>query len=74
METDDILTDDMHVSRPVFAEVFALYFLVGVVTEGGDIVGERVKPYVYNVLWVKSNGNTPCEARSRNAEILKTGL
>ena len=34
METDDILTDDMHVSRPVFAEVFALYFLVGVVTEG----------------------------------------
>ena len=59
----------MQVRGPVFAEVFTLF--VNIVTQRRDIVRQRVKPNVNNVLFVKRNGNAPFERRSRNAEILK---
>ena len=76
VESEDILTDNMNVTGPVFLEMLRLLLigLVGIVTESCDIVGKRVKPNVNHVLIVKSNGDSPFERGSGNAEILKSRL
>ena len=51
MESENVLADDVQVRGPVFAEVFTLF--VNIVTQRRDIVRQRVKPNVNNVLFVK---------------------
>ncbi len=70
VESHNILTDNVAVARPVLLE--KLGRTVGVVAECGDIVRERVYPYINNVLGVECNGNAPCKSGTRNAEILKS--
>ena len=76
VEAQNVLTDDVNVSRPIFFEVLALLFkaLVGVKANGGNVVGQRVKPNVNHVLVVKVNGNTPLKGGTGNAKILQTCL
>ena len=58
METYDILTNDMHVGRPVLFVKFSAVS-VRVVTETRYIVGQRVQPYVYDVSRVALYGYAP---------------
>ena len=61
----------MNVSGPV------LFKLVGsgvAVAECGNIVGQCINPYIYNVFVVERYRNTPLESRSGNAQILKSGF
>ena len=71
METDDILTDNMHVGRPILAVQFALR--VHVVAKTCDIVGKSIHPNVDHVLIVKGDGHAPLEGGTGYAQILKTG-
>ena len=66
MESKDILTDDMNVTRPIFLEMLALLFiaLVSIITERGDIVSKCIKPYVNNVSVIEIYGDSPFKRRS----------
>ena len=54
VEADDVLTYNVNVGGPILTEMLALLLvgLVGIVADGGDVVGERIKPYVSYVLGV----------------------
>ena len=71
VETDDLLTRHMHVGRPESFEIFVVFRAV---TEGGQVVRKRVDPDVNGMFFVKRYRYTPFYARSRNAQIRKTGL
>ena len=60
----------MDVRRPVLVVLFRLIRPA----QRGDIVGERVDPYVHYVLRVVRHRDAPVECASRNAEILKALL
>ena len=47
---------------------------VGIISYAGDIVAERIEPYIYDMLLVKGNGDAPCEGCSGYTQILKSGL
>jgi len=72
MESHNVLTDDMHVGRPVL--VISLSLLVYIVAKSGDIVGKSVYPHVDNVLLVKGHGHAPLKGAAGNTKILQTGL
>ena len=76
MESEDVLTDDMNVCRPVLLELLRLLLigLIGIIAKGCDIVGKRIKPNVGYVLGIEGYGNTPCKGCTGNAKILKACL
>ncbi len=53
MEADNIFTNQVKVCRPVFLK---LLVAVSVISDSRDIVGQRVKPYIGNVLRIKVTG------------------
>ena len=61
METNDLLTYEVNISGPVF---FELAVIIRTIAKSGDIVGKSVYPNVYNVLFIKGNGDTPIERGS----------
>ena len=71
VESYDLLSHDMHVSRPVL-----LVVVICIVHEShcGDIVRESVDPDVNDVLLIECYRDTPCKARPGNAEILKSRI
>ena len=71
MEADNIFTDQVKVCRPVFLKLLVAVS-VTVISDSRDIVGQRVKPYIGNVLRIKSDRNSPLEGGSGYAKILKS--
>ena len=73
VETQDVLTNQMQIGRPVFLIIFAVV-AVSVKAKTGDIVGQSVQPNVYNVSIVEVHGDAPLEGSSRNAKVLQALL
>ena len=48
MKSNDVFTDEVPVSWPALGELL----VVGAVAVGSDVVGERIKPHVGDVLVV----------------------
>ena len=71
METDDVLSDQVQIRRPVFA-VLICGFPVRIIADPRDIVGQCIKPYINHVLVVKIYRNAPFETRPGYTQILKT--
>ena len=71
MEADNIFTDQMKVCRPVFLKLL-IAVSVTIISNTGDIIGQRVKPYIGNVLRIKADRNSPLKGGSGYAEILKS--
>ena len=71
METDDILTNQMQIRRPVLLEQIAR-FAITLVTDAGDVVGQSVQPYIGHMLRIKGYRNTPGERSTGNTQILQT--
>ena len=71
VEADDILTNQMQVSRPVFLKEVGTVS-VAVVADTGDIVGQGIQPYVGYMLRIEGYGDTPGERGTGYAEILQT--
>ena len=63
METDNILADQMQVSRPVFVIQIAM-MTVRIIAETRCIVAQSVNPYIDHMLIIKINRNTPFEGCS----------
>src|SRR5699024_2496668 len=60
METDNIVSDQMQICRPVFFKVFRV-ISIAVITDSSDIVGKGIQPYIDNVPFIKINRNSPFE-------------
>ena len=58
METDNVLTDQVEIPRPVFLKLVCAVS-VTVIADTGDIVGKSIQPYIGNVLWIKGYRDTP---------------
>ena len=71
METDNVFSDQMQVSRPQFCILFRAVS-VCIITDSRDIVCQRVKPYINDMLIVKINRNSPLKRSSGYAQILKS--
>ena len=71
METDNIFSDQMQIRRPLLLEQVA-GLSVALVADAGDIVGQRVQPYVYHVLRVEVYRDAPFERGTGYAQILQT--
>ena len=71
MEADDILADEVQIRRPfLFIKIRAVP--IGVISDAGDIVAQRIKPYIDNMARVKVHRNAPLEARAGDAQILQS--
>ena len=68
MEAHDLLADQMHIRRPVFAEQF---IVVGAVAQGGDVVAQRVQPDIHRVLLVEGHGDAPLDGRAADAQVVQ---
>ena len=67
MEANDLLADQMHIRRPVFLE-FAV--VLGQIAQRRDVIGQRIRPYVDNVFFVKRHGDAPVKAGTGYGQIL----
>ena len=71
METDDILTDQMQICRPVFFELLAAV-AVTVITDAGDVVGQCIQPYINDMFRIEIYRNAPFKGSTGYAQILKS--
>ena len=71
METDDILADQMQIRRPQFL-VLLRVLAIRLITDPGDIVGQRVQPYIDYMSVVEIYGNAPFKGSPGYAQILQT--
>ena len=71
METDNILTDQMQVGRPVLLVEF-ITIAVHIIAKACNVVAESIDPYVNNMFVIKINRNTPFERSSGYTQILQT--
>ena len=69
METDDILTDQVQVCGPQLLVLLGAV-AVCIVADTGDVVGQRIQPYIDNMLGIESHRDTPGEGSTGYAQIL----
>jgi hypothetical protein len=62
----------MKVSRPELSELLCV-ISVTVITDAGDIVRQRIQPYINYMLGIKVYRNSPLEGSTGYTEILKSG-
>ena len=73
VEADDILADQVHISRPELLVVL-IVVAVRIVAAERDIVGKRIQPNIDNVTRIKVHRNAPAERGTGNAQVLQTRL
>ena len=71
VETHDFLAHQVHVRGPVAPEQAVI---LREIAQGGDVVGQRIQPYIHHVLGVEIHGNAPLEGGAGDAQILQAGL
>ena len=71
METDNVLADQMQIRRPLLLEQVA-GLSVALVANAGDVVGQRIQPYVYHMLRIEIHRDTPFKGGTGYTEILQT--
>ena len=71
METDDILSDQMQICRPVFLEHLTAVAIT-VIAKSGDIVRQRIQPYIGDMIRIEGDRNSPVEGGSGYTQILKS--
>ena len=70
MKTDDVLTNEVIVNGPMAIE----HFIVCSVTNSGDVIGERIKPDIGDVLVIPRQLNAPRKTIATDTEIKKSLL
>ena len=71
MEPHNFLPDHLNVSRPELLEEGVIFSHV---TQGCNIITERINPHVHHVLRVARNLYPPVERRPGNSQIFKPRL
>ena len=68
MESQDVLSDEMHIRRPVLLEEVIFFTSV---SQSGDVVGKRINPYIDHMSLIKGHRDAPVEAGSGDAKVCK---
>ena len=71
VKAHDLLADEMDIRRPVFL-IEAV--VLRAVSEGGDIVRERIHPDIDDMLRVECDRHAPGKRRAGHAQVFQTGL
>ena len=71
METADLLADKMQIGRPELCESRLVFWIIGAIAQRGNVVDQRVKPYVDHVLLVAGNRDSPGKTRAAHRQILE---
>ena len=71
METDNVFSDEMQVCRPVLFKLFRA-LSVTVITNPGNIVCKGIEPYIYDMLRIKVNRDSPFKRSSGYTKVLKS--
>ena len=72
MEADDVLADQVEICGPVlFVQVSAV--AVGVIADAGDVVAERVQPYIDDMAGIEIHRDAPLEGSPGYAQVLQAG-
>ena len=66
MEPYDLFADKMAVTRPVLSVFFSIIRS----SERCYVIGQRVDPYVHDMLWIVRNRDAPVEGSTRDTQIL----
>ena len=66
VEADNLLAHQMDVGRPVFIELFRIIQIA----DRSQVVGQGIKPYINNVLFINRHRNAPVKGSTGNAQIL----
>ena len=72
VEPHNVLADHMQIRRPV-----VLVFVrrpVGMIPNAGDVVGQRIDPYINHMLVIEGDRNPPFEGGAGHAQIRQSGL
>ena len=72
MEPDDILADQVQVCGPQLLILFGAV-AVCIVADTGDVVGQRIQPYIDDMLGIEGHRNPPGEGSTGYAQILQSG-
>ena len=70
VETHDFLAHQVDIHRPVLL----VQFIVFRISQSGDVVGQRIQPYVDDVFFVNRNRDSPVEGGTGNTKIFQTLL
>ena len=71
VEANDLLAHQMQVGGP---ELPIQLVMIGGVAQRGDVVGQRVQPYVHGMLGVEVHRDAPLDGGTADAQILQAGL
>ena len=72
METDNVLSDQMQVCGPVLSYTARCCLPSAVIADTGDIVGQRIQPYINHMLGIKVYRDAPVKGGSGYAQILQS--
>ena len=60
METDNVFSDQVQICRPVLLKLLSAVS-VTVISDSGNVVGQRIQPYINHMLRIKIYRNSPFE-------------
>ena len=63
MEANNVLTDQMEIRRPILLEALRMV-AVRIISDTRDVVGQRIQPYIGDMLRIEIDRDTPCEGCS----------
>ena len=72
MEADNVLADQMQISRPILLKLLGTV-AVAIIPNSGNIVGQRIQPHIGHMLGIEGNRNSPAERGSGHTQVLKPG-
>ena len=58
METDDVFSDQVQICRPQLVKLLTA-FAVAVIANTGDVVGQRIQPYIGHMFGIKGQPEFP---------------
>src|SRR5258708_3674583 len=70
METNNFLSDHVHVSGPIR---FVFRIVLRTIAERSNVVRQGIKPYVDHVFWIVRNRNAPRKAGAADGKITQAG-
>ena len=74
VETENVLADEMHISRPELRVFLVCSLPSRLIAQEGDVVGQSIQPHIDHMARVKLHWDAPAEGGAGHAQILKAGL
>ncbi len=64
VESNDLFSDHLHIGRPVFLERLLRPRMGRTISDGGDVIRQRIQPHIDNVLGIVGHRDAPRKSRT----------